>query len=72
MRFFLPLAGGVKIYKDAAALDPHRICRDTILFETKLADSTAPVKFPIMPRTDDIIAIQPALAKWAANVVAYV
>jgi hypothetical protein len=72
MRLLLPLAAGVKIYKYAAALDPDRIGRDAILFETGFANSAAAVEFPVVPRADDVIAVQATFAKRTADMIARV
>ena len=66
----MTFASSAKIYEDAAVLNLYRICWDTILFEARLADAATSVKFPIVPRADDIIAVEPAVAQRASDMVA--
>ena len=61
---------GAKIYEDAAALNLYRIRRDAILFEARLADAATSMKFPIVPRADDIISVEPTLTERASDMVA--
>ena len=53
----MTFAASAKVYKNAAVLDLNRIRRNAILFKAGLTNATAAVKFPIVPRTDNIIAI---------------
>ena len=41
-------------------------------FEARLADAGAAMKLPVMPGADDIVAVQPALAKRPADMVAHI
>jgi hypothetical protein len=57
VRRLMTFAASAKVYKNAAVLDFNRIRRDTVLFKTGLTNATATVKFPIVPRADDVIAL---------------
>jgi hypothetical protein len=70
MRGFPSLRNCVQIDENAPILDFHGIGRNAILLEAGLADSRATMEFPIVPGTDDIFAVQPALAQRAADMVA--
>jgi hypothetical protein len=62
VRGLMTFASSAKIYEDAAVLNLYRICRDAILFEARLTNPATSMKFPIVPRADDIITIEPTLA----------
>ena len=47
-----------------------RVGRNTIILEAWLARAGTSVKFPVMPRADNIFAIQPAFAERSACVIA--
>ena len=66
----MTFASSVKIYDDAAVLHLYRICGDAILFEARLTNPATSMKFPIVPRADDIIAIEATLAERASDMVA--
>ena len=66
----MTFASGAKIYDDAAVLNLYRICWNAILFEARLTNPATSMKFPIVPRADDIIAVEPTLAKRASDMVA--
>ena len=70
MRLPVAFAASIEIYKNAPVRDLDGISGDAIVFETWLASPAAAVKFPIMPRADDIIAIQPAFSKRPTDLVA--
>lgn len=70
VRGLMTFATGAKIYEDAAALNLYRIRRDAILFEARLADAATSMKFPIVPRADDIISVEPTLTERASDMVA--
>jgi hypothetical protein len=54
----------------AAAFDLHRERRHAILFESRLTDAGTTVELPTVPRTNDVIAVETALAKRSTDVVA--
>src|SRR6516225_9721204 len=54
----------------AAAFDLHRERRHTILFESRFTDAGATMELPTVPRTDDVIALETALAEWSTDVIA--
>src|SRR5579871_842707 len=63
--------GGVRhINKHATLLDLHRKRRNTILFESGFALAGNTVEFPIVPGTDDVIAIEAAFAERSADMIA--
>jgi hypothetical protein len=64
------LVAGGKVDENAAVLDLRRVGGNAVPLETWLTETAAPVKLPIMPGADDIVAIKPALAKRPADVVA--
>jgi hypothetical protein len=57
VRRLMTFAASAEVYKNAAVLDFNGIRRDTVFFKTGLTNATATVKFPIVPRADDIIAV---------------
>ena len=59
----MTFASGAKIYDDAAVLNLYRICWNAILFEARLTNPATSMEFPIVPGADDIIAVEPTLAK---------
>src|SRR6516165_9578039 len=54
----------------AAAFDLHRKGRHAILFESRLPDAGATMELPTVPRTNDVIAVETAVAERPTNVVA--
>src|SRR6516164_9077965 len=54
----------------AAAFDLHREGRHTILFESRLPDAGATMELPTVPRTNDVIAVETAVAERPTDVVA--
>ncbi|MFO1103443.1 MAG: hypothetical protein U1E20_11135 [Methylocystis sp.] len=70
MRRLLALGDGVQINQNAPVLDFHRIGRNAILFEAGFADPCATMEFPIVPWTDNVLSVQPAVAKRPADMVA--
>jgi hypothetical protein len=70
VRALSALAAGGKIDQNAAVRDLHRVGGNAVLLETGFTDAAAAVELPIMPGADDIVAIEPALAKRPADVVA--
>ena len=56
--------------QDAAVLDLHRVGGNRVLLEARLALAGAAVEFPVVPGADDVVAVEPALAERAADVVA--
>jgi hypothetical protein len=44
--------------------------QDAIFFKTRLARAAAAVKFPIVPRADDIITLDPTVTEWPSHMVA--
>ena len=43
---------------------------NAIIFEAGFAHAAGPVKFPVMPRADNVLAVQVASAKRSAGVIA--
>jgi hypothetical protein len=72
MRLPVTFAAGIEVHKNAAVLDLDGISGYAIVFEAWLASPAAAVKFPIMPRADNIIAIQPAFSERPTDMVAYI
>jgi hypothetical protein len=70
MRLPVPLTAGIEVHKNSAVLDLDGIAWDTIVFEAWFASPATAVKFPVMPRADNIVAVQPAFAKRPTDVVA--
>ena len=70
MRFLVTLSRGIEIDQNVTALYFDRIGRNTIVIEAWLALAATSVKFPVMPRADNIFAIQPAFAERSACVIA--
>ena len=66
----MTFASGAKIYDDAAVLNLYRLCWNAILFEARLTNPATSMEFPIVPGADDIIALEPTLAKRASDMVA--
>ena len=54
----------------AGAFDLHREGRHTILFESRLPDAGATMELPTVPRTNDVIAVETAVAERPTDVVA--
>src|SRR5205807_5662019 len=46
------------------------ITRYAIVFESRLALAGARVKLPVVPRADDVIAVEPSVAERTADVIA--
>ncbi len=61
---------GFEIHEDAAVLHPHVVAGDAILLETGFTRPLDPVKLPVVPRANDEIAVEPALAERAPRMVA--
>src|SRR5262249_44347426 len=55
-----------------AALDPYRKRGDTVLFETGFTEAGATMEFPAVPRTDDIVLIEAAIAQRPARMIAHI
>ena len=51
---------GPEIDQHAAALDFDRKGRNAILLEARFADAAHAVELPVMPRADDVIAVETA------------
>jgi hypothetical protein len=51
-------------------LDPGLVAGDPVFLEPGLAFSGDPVEFPPVPRADEVIAVEAALAERASDVVA--
>src|SRR5712691_7568878 len=64
------LAAGGNVDEDAAVLDLHGKRGNAVLLEPGFADAATAVKLPIVPGADDEFAVQPALAKRPADMVA--
>ena len=54
----------------AAVLDLDRIGGHAVFLEAGLAHAGAAVEFPVVPGTDDVVAVEPAFAERAADVIA--
>src|SRR5262249_49509392 len=66
-----PGAGG-DIDEHAPAFDLHRIGRHPVFLEPRFALAGATMEFPVVPGTDDVIAVETSLAQRPAHVVARV
>src|SRR6185437_10648314 len=64
------LGGGDDVDQHAAILDLHGVGGNAVFLETGFAQAGAAVKFPIVPRADDVIAVEAAVAERAADMVA--
>src|SRR3954469_15337635 len=56
--------------EDAAVLNLRCVCGNRIGFEARLAQSGAAMEFPVVPGAGDVVAIESAIAKRAADMVA--
>src|SRR5580704_15992950 len=56
--------------QDAAAFDAGRKGGDLVRLEPGLAEAGAAMEFPSVPRTDDVILIEMAVAKRPADMIA--
>jgi len=70
MRLLVAFAASIEVHKNAVFLDLDRISGDAIVSEAWLASTATAVKFPIMPRADNVIAIQPAFPERPTDMVA--
>src|SRR6266849_4208182 len=64
------LAAGGYVDEDAAVFDLHRKRGNAVLLEPGFPDAATAVKLPIVPGADDEFAVQPAVAKRPADMVA--
>jgi hypothetical protein len=63
---------GLQVDVGAPVLLLDRIRRDAVFLEAWFAFARHCVELPLMPRADDVGAVEPALAERAAGVVAHV
>ena len=70
VRLLVAPAGRRDVDQDPSIFDSHRKRRDAILFEAGFALAGAAVEFPTMPRANDVIAIEAALAERTADMIA--
>src|ERR1700730_6044557 len=59
-----------QIDENATVLDLDGECRDAVVLETRFAGSGGAVEFPVMPGTDNEVAIEMAVAERTARMVA--
>ena len=62
----------VQISEYIAIFNFDGISRNDIAFETRFASAITAVKFPVVPRANKVIAVEIALAKRPANMIAFV
>src|SRR5579864_7833097 len=72
MRQAAALRARSEIDEHATALDLHRPGRNAILLVAGLTGAGRAVKFPVMPRADEVVAIEEAFAEWPAGVIAHI
>jgi hypothetical protein len=70
MRPLRPACRRAQIDQHSAVLDLDREGRHTVFLGARFADTTHAVELPVMPWTDDAIAVEATLAERAACVVA--
>jgi len=70
MRLAVALGGRGHVHQHAARLDLHRKGRDAIFLKARLAEAARAMEFPVMPRADEVIAVERALAERSAGVIA--
>jgi hypothetical protein len=70
VRLLGPPCGRSHIDEDTPVLYFHRICGDGILLEAWLALAGTAVEFPVVPGADDVVAVEPAVTKRSADVIA--
>ncbi len=70
VRLLVAPAGRRQVDPQPAVLDPQRVARHLVVLEARLALAGAMVELPEVPRADDVVAVQAALAERPADVVA--
>ena len=70
MRFLVALRRALEIDEQSSVLDARLITRHAIVFESRLALAGARVKLPVVPRTDDVIAVESSVAERTTDVIA--
>ena len=64
-------SGGSFRGEEVLVLDLDVVARQGVGLEARLTESRATVVLPVVPRTDDVLAIQPPLGERSAGVITY-
>ena len=65
------LRRGRRVDENASVFHGHVVSRNGVLLKTRLAQTGAAVELPVVPRADDVLAVEPALTERPADVVAH-
>ena len=72
MRRALPLGRAFEIDEHPAVLDLDRKGRHPVSLEARLAEPGHAMEFPLMPRADDVVAVEMTLAQGTADMIAVI
>jgi hypothetical protein len=72
MRLASPLRGARDVDQDPAVLDLHRVSRNRVFFEPRLAFAGTAVELPMVPGAFNVVTVETAVTERATDVIARV